>query len=384
MSLDVVLADQIRRKLYSVIDQAKTARKKGDLDGAAEKYEHAAKLMDRYAQFAVTRAEKDRREGKVRGYLELAERLRNGDPAPARPKPKSRRDSERPQAASSSEEAPDAMRRMVRDLIYRSDVGWDDIGGLEKTKRDLQFAYALSLAKKPEGVNVGGMSNLLLYGPPGTGKTLLAAAVSNEIGATFFNVKVSNLLSKYFGESPKMVSALFDEARAHADEGFSIVFIDEFDAISRKRGGGDESGAERRLLSTLLAEMDGLAEKGGSGGVMVIAATNLPESIDPAVISRFQKKIEVPLPDADARRQIISITLKKQGLKLEGDIEKLVQATKGSSGRNINALLEQAAAQMIATENEGLLKRSAKGRKSLLDYELKVAPIRVTDVLKSL
>jgi katanin p60 ATPase-containing subunit A1 len=187
----------------------------------------------------------------------------------------------------------------VLSLIHKSDVQWGDIGGLEDTKDSIKSAYALALAQKPAGVQVSSWRNLLMYGPPGTGKTLLAAATAGNLEATFFNVKVSSLLSKYFGESTKLISALFSVARRLSP---AVIFLDEFESLTPVRGSG-ESGAERRIVSTLLAELDGLQAKDDTGFVLTICATNLPWLLDLAILSRFQRRIYVPLPDPDARRR---------------------------------------------------------------------------------
>src|SRR5439155_13430442 len=201
-----------------------------------------------------------------------------------------------------------------------SPVTWDQIGGLEETKREIKYALALSIAKAPEGVQIPTWRNVLFYGPPGTGKTLLAAATSNairlnakdETRAVFFNVKVSSVMSKYFGESTKIVSELYGQAR---DTSPAVVFLDEFEALAISRD-NDNSGPERRILSTILSELDGLSEKGRRDiYVLTIAATNRPWDLDPAVLSRFEKKILIPLPDEATRRAILEIHLAKKGFK---------------------------------------------------------------------
>jgi katanin p60 ATPase-containing subunit A1 len=263
-------------------------------------------------------------------------------------------------------------------LIHRSTVTWADIGGLEETKREIQAAYALALARRPAGVRLGPARNILLYGPPGTGKTLLAAAASNELDATFFNVKVSDMLSKWFGESSKLVSALYRVAEQRAP---AVVFLDEFDALTSPRG-SSESGAERRILSTLLSELDGLGKKGETAPyVLTIGATNVPWLIDSAILSRFGAKlIQVPLPDAQARAAILSLQLDQAGHRSQVPLPELVARTEGYSGREIAAVCQEAIARMVARANPALLEVADKGRQALAGYQLKVATLTAEDV----
>jgi SpoVK/Ycf46/Vps4 family AAA+-type ATPase len=170
------------------------------------------------------------------------------------------------------------------------------------------------IENKPKAIEA--WNAILFYGPPGTGKTLMAATVAKNIDATFFDVKVSQMLSKYYGESPKIISALFEVAREEAP---SVVFIDEFDSIALSRG-ADIDEESQRGLSTLLAELDGLGSKTSEKKfVLVIAATNTPDAIDEAIMSKFGKKIEIPLPDFDACREILRIHTEKKGVRLEDE-----------------------------------------------------------------
>jgi SpoVK/Ycf46/Vps4 family AAA+-type ATPase len=269
--------------------------------------------------------------------------------------------------------------RDIAALIHRSKVTWDKIGGLEDTKREIKFTYGLALARKPEGVKLAGWRRMLFYGPPGTGKTLLAAATSNGLGAVFFNVKSSNLLSKYFGESSKLITALFDAARSEADEGFAVIFVDEVESLCLPRGEGAESGAERRVLSTILSELDGLADKGEDRFVLTIAATNAPWDLDDAVLSRFQKRIYIPLPDIPARTAILEILLTKEGHTLEYPLEEVVRRTDWFSGRDLERLANQAVNLMVEELNGEIPRCVDQGRESIEGYRLKTRPLQKGD-----
>jgi SpoVK/Ycf46/Vps4 family AAA+-type ATPase len=250
---------------------------------------------------------------------------------------------------------------------------------MENVKASLKYAMGLMLAKPPEGVKFSPPSRFLLYGPPGTGKTLLASACARMLGATFFNVKASDLLSKYFGESTKLVSALFARARSEADTGTALVFIDEVDALSGERGGRGESGPERRILSTLLAELDGVSEKGRPSRVITMVATNRPWDIDRAILERFQKHVLVDLPDEPARRAVFAIHTERAGFRLADDVtlDSLAARTKGYSGRLISRVCMEAVDLMVRDMNSDVPKHVEDG--SIRGRELGVRPLAKKD-----
>jgi SpoVK/Ycf46/Vps4 family AAA+-type ATPase len=190
---------------------------------------------------------------------------------------------------------------------------------------------------------------------------------------------ISNLLSKYFGESSKLITALFDAARSEADEGFAVIFIDEVESLCLPRGDGSESGAERRMLSTLLSEMDGLADKGEDRFVLTIAATNTPWDLDDAVLSRFQKRIYIPLPDAAARKSILEIQLLKEGHTLDYPLQEVVRSTEYFSGRDLERLSNQAINVMIEELNGQIPKCVDAGREAIESYKLRIRPLQKKD-----
>lgn len=338
--------------------QAKLLEDREDFRRAAAAHRQCADLLQRYITH-LTPTGQQRWKARALEHLARAERLASG----ALPRT----------AAEGNTDEADYSDAVVR-LIQRSTVNWEDIAGLEETKRAIKIAYGLSVAQRPAGVALGGWRTMLFYGPPGTGKTLLAAATSNGLMATFFNVKVSDLVSKYFGESSRLISALFAEARGRAP---AVIFLDEFDALTPPRGGG-ESGAERRIISTLLAELDGLATKGNDAYVLTIAATNTPWDIDKAMISRFEKKIYIPLPDAAARARILELNL--QGLTVEkGLMADLLARTERYSGREITRLCKEAVNQMIERANPDLHETVDAGPEAVAEYQVQVAPLTADD-----
>ncbi|MBN1954844.1 MAG: ATP-binding protein [Anaerolineae bacterium] len=343
--------------------QAEKALANGYGARAASAYRRAADYLEKYAGYVTNTSALKMRATQLR---QLADRVAEGVPpsAPAQP------------VTEEGAGDADGLRQQVVALIQRAEVTWDDIAGLEATKREIKTAYALTMARKPAGVRIDAPRTLLLYGPPGTGKTLLAAATSNGLDATFFSVRVSDVLSKYFGESSRLVGALYAEARERTP---AVVFLDEFDAISRARGESGESGAERRLLATLLSELDGLNTKSDPAFVLTVAATNRPWDLDSAVRSRFAREVHVPLPDDAARRRILEIQLPQKGHQVDVSLDDLVERSAGYSGREIAQICEQAVAHMIQRLNQDLEALVDQGRDAVSAYELAVAPLLEED-----
>lgn len=236
---------------------------------------------------------------------------------------------------------PSAMREV---FVEVPDVKWEDIGGLLSIKQELQEAVEWPL--KYQGVftyaDATPPKGILLYGPPGTGKTLMAKAAANESEANFISIKGPELLSKWVGESEKGVREVFRKCRQAAP---CIIFFDEMDAIAPIRGNNGDSHVTERVISQLLTELDGLEIL---TNVIVIAATNRPDIIDPALLrpGRFDRLLYVPPPDRDSRVQIIKIHTKKKPLADDIDIEELANHTDGYTGADIASLMS--AAVMLA------------------------------------
>ncbi len=354
-----------RRRGEQLEDQDKKA-------AAAGAYRHAAGLMEKYAEYTHDSTVRASRLKKAKFYHHLADRLGGVE---RQAETVSESTGKTGKQKTDREKDADQYRTEIMALVEKPKVGWADIGGLADTKRLIKSAYGLALAKKPIGLKLDPGSSMLLYGPPGTGKTLLAAATAGGLEATFFNVKVSNLLSKYFGESTKLISALYEVARESAP---SVVFLDEFEALVPARGSG-ESGAERRIVSTLLAELDGLAGKDDDRFLLTMAATNLPWLLDSAILSRFQRKIYIPLPDEDARKAILNIHTLNKGHQTQVPLSDLVQALSGYSGREIEQICEIAAANMVSRANPDLLKYVEAGLDDIQAYQIKTEPLSQED-----
>lgn len=233
---------------------------------------------------------------------------------------------------------PSALREI---MIQVPEVKWDDIGGLDDVKRALQEGVELPL-KRPdsfERIGIRPARGFLLFGPPGTGKTLMAKAVAREAEANFVSTKSSDLLSKWYGESEKQISRLFQRARQVAP---TVIFIDEIDSLVPARGGGlGEPAVTERVVNTLLAEMDGLE---GLNGVVVIGATNRPNLLDPALLrpGRFDELVYVPVPDAEGRHRILEIHASRMPLASDVNLEDLAERTGGFTGADLENLTRRA------------------------------------------
>jgi AAA+ superfamily predicted ATPase len=266
-------------------------------------------------------------------------------------------------------------REFVDSLRERANVTWNDVAGLDDVVNELKTVLAMGMAQTPHGVRLDPPRRILLYGPPGTGKTLLTAALSHGFDAPFYNVKVSDVLSKFFGESTRLLSALFELA---AEQGPAVLFFDEIDSISGNREAGGMDGEERRMISALLAQLDGLKQKGTSVPLFTIAATNLPWQLDSAILSRFEKQFYIPLPEAAARRAIFEHHLTARGFQLEAPWEKLIEATRGYSGRELSRLCQEAIRLMLAEANPRMEQLADFGQQAMRRYELKLIPVGVT------
>ncbi|HID09575.1 TPA: AAA family ATPase, partial [Candidatus Micrarchaeota archaeon] len=218
-------------------------------------------------------------------------------------------------------------------------VTWDDVGGLERVKQEVREAIECPL-KYPKLFREAGIEpprGILLYGPPGTGKTLIAKAVANEANANFIAIKGPEILSKWVGESEKAVRQIFRRAKLLAP---AIVFFDEIDAIAPVRG-SDTSRVTERIVAQLLSEMDGIAEM---QDVVVIATTNRPDLVDPALLrpGRLEKLIFVPPPGEKERYEIFGVHTRKMKLADDVDLHELAKRTEGYTGADIAAVCREA------------------------------------------
>jgi len=268
-------------------------------------------------------------------------------------------------------------------LIETSTVTWKDIGGLAEVKSLIMETVVIAGLSKPESIKPD--KGILLFGPPGTGKTLLAAAAAGSLKATFYNVKIGSIISKYVGESSKLITSLYDSARKHAP---SFVFIDELDAITMSRD-DDQSEASRKVLASLLTELDGFQDKKSDKLILTIAATNTPKKLDDAILSRFPKRIYTPLPDKKACQEILKIQTK--GLDISNiDLEKIgtMCVNKNYSGRDLQSVCRDAIKSMTQRVNKDIFDNIEKMAElpfeELQKKTLRTGPLTMEDFNKAI
>ena len=287
------------------------------------------------------------------------------------------------------EVTPSGMREV---FIENPDVKWDDIGGLKEVKQQLQEAVEWPMKYPALYDKLGHRMprGILMHGPSGVGKTLLAKAVATESEANFVSVRGPELLSKWVGESERGIREIFRRARQASP---CVVFFDEIDSIAPIRGAGAETAVTERVVSQLLTELDGMENM---HGVIVLAATNRADMIDPALLrpGRFDKIIQIPMPDKDSRKQILDITAKNIPAvsdKNEIDyvnLDKISEITDGLSGADVAAIANTAVSIVIHEyldkhpSKEELEKASSSAKVTMRHFEEAVKKVKMQKDLK--
>jgi len=262
---------------------------------------------------------------------------------------------------------PSALRET---LVEVPTVTWEDIGGLEETKRNLRelVQYPIDHADKYKKFGLNPSRGCLFYGPPGCGKTLLAKAIANECQSNFISVKGPELLTMWFGESEANVRDIFDKARAASP---CVLFFDELDSIASSRGGhaGDAGGAGDRVVNQLLTEMDGMSAK---KSVFIIGATNRPDIIDPALMrpGRLDQLLYIPLPDHESRISVFKAVLRKSPVAKDVDIEFLAKRTEGFSGADVTEICQRATQLAIRECITKDAERAERGTENMEEADL--------------
>ncbi|KAJ5386137.1 vacuolar protein sorting-associated protein 4 [Penicillium cosmopolitanum] len=360
--------------LGRAIDTVKKAIE-NDNDGEYEKayqlYYSALELFMLALKWEKNPRSKEMIRAKAGEYMDRAEKLKNhlatpdGGKKPSAVGANGKVSQGSGKGEKEDDNGEDAESKKLRSALQgailsdKPNVKWEDVAGLEGAKEALKEAVILPI-KFPH-LFTGKRQpwkGILLYGPPGTGKSYLAKAVATEANSTFFSVSSSDLVSKWMGESERLVKQLFNMARENKP---AIIFIDEVDALCGPRGEG-ESEASRRIKTELLVQMD--------GGVLILGATNIPWQLDAAIRRRFQRRVHISLPDINARMKMFMLAVGSTPCHMtQADYKQLAEMSEGYSGSDISIAVQDALMQPIRK-----IQTATHYKKVTVEGEEKVTP----------
>jgi len=336
-----------------IVSKAITADNDGEYEKALSLYRDALSRFTMGLKYEKNEARKKLILERVEGYMKRAEELRDYVNKQNEVGSKGGAGGTGVKKKGDGEDDGDEEKKKLRGALSgaivteKPNVKWDDVAGLDQAKDSLKetvilptrFPQLFTGKRKP-------FKGILLYGPPGTGKSFLAKAVATEADSTFFTVSSSDLVSKWQGESERLVKNLFEMAR-ESPGGKAIIFIDEVDSLCGSRSEG-ESDSARRIKTEFLVQMDGVGKD--SGGLLVLGATNVPWELDAAIRRRFEKRVYIPLPEAFARSLMVKLNLGDTPSNLtDDDFETLGNITDGASGSDIKVLVKEALMQPLRT-----------------------------------
>jgi len=364
--------DLLLKKVNIVTDQAITLQKEGKFAESSDEFKKCAQLMISLIEEASTPEEKRKSKQLARKYLEHAKTNANKAHVVVSSLTKIHAlPIEEPEFASPEEKA---LYWRIISLLKKTEITWNDIKGLNSVIDSIRMTFAVAGATLREGVKKILPNAIMLYGPPGTGKTLLAAAASNELEVPFFSVEIGSLLSKYVGESPQLVAALFKEARRMKR---SLIFFDEFESLVPSK---DKEISEHAssVLAALKTGWAGIDAKSMDSVVYTITATNYPWDIEDAVRSRLGKPVYIPLPGPEARSLILKSNIEKNGYSCDMPYETLVEKTHNYSGRELGNLCAEATLLMFQNNNRDDLNTLLRGG------EARIRPISEDEMTEAL
>ncbi|RDA91859.1 hypothetical protein CP533_3663, partial [Ophiocordyceps camponoti-saundersi (nom. inval.)] len=340
-----VMSTNFRDRAIAEVQRAIAADHDKEYQKAFDLYMSSMELWVKALKWEKNKVLKATMQEKMSTYLDRAEKLKQFLQSDADTNAEGGKPLMGVKSSNKSKGAPDdddskKLRNALSGAILqeRPNVRWEDIAGLDSAKETLKEAVVLPI-KFPSLFQgkLQAWKGILLYGPPGTGKSYLAKAVATEANSTFFSISSSDLISKWMGESERLVKILFSMARENKP---SVIFIDEIDALCGPRGEG-ESEASRRIKTEILVQMDGVGND--SKGILVLGATNIPWQLDVAIRRRFQRRVHIGLPDLNGRARMFQLAIGETQTTLTAtDVRTLATKSDGFSGSDINNIVQHA------------------------------------------
>jgi SpoVK/Ycf46/Vps4 family AAA+-type ATPase len=332
--LQLSASEELEQMAVKYANDAIHYDKQGARNSAVSRYDRAIEILQKLCVLYPEAPQRKLYSRQVESYKRRVQELRDGQP---------------PSDEQTQSARPTKPQRLV--LTEKPNIKWSEIADLRDAKKAIEEAVVFPV-KRPDLFPLGWPRGILFFGPPGCGKTLLAAAIATEIDAVFYNIDAASIMSKWLGESEKNVSELFASARQSAEEGKTvIIFIDEIDSLVGIRG--DEVGGEVRTRNQFLKEMDNVLDKKRPTHVYVIGATNKPWALDEPFIRRFQRRIYVPLPNSEARNELVRIFTKNLRLAHDVDAKSLVEKTDGYSASDLRDIFQGAQTRVVRELFEG-------------------------------
>jgi vacuolar protein-sorting-associated protein 4 len=352
-----------------IAEQAVRMDNGGNYKAALPLYLQAAEILAKMVRFTNNSTLRVKYADAAKTYIERAQTLKSMA-AKATPLGKGSKPS-----AGGEEDTEEAARKqdiLETILTEKPNVKWEDVADLKDAKQALREAVIIPTLRPDlfQSKTRRAWRGILLFGPPGCGKTMIAKAVATECNATFLSIDAASIMSKWLGESERLVKELFSVAR---DNQPAIIFIDEVDSIASVRT-GEEIGGERRVKTQFLKEMDGVSTKPDEK-ILALGATNRPWEIDEAFRRRFEKRIYLPMPDVDARKELFRIYVKEIEVEQDYVADKLVEATDGYTGSDIAMICREASMQPI---------RELDSSGKITDPSSKVRAVNMEDFLAAI
>nr|MDO8082530.1 ATP-binding protein [Candidatus Freyarchaeota archaeon] len=363
------MAEKLFKYASQIAQDAIDQDNRGNYKQAYEQYLRAADILLRCIQFTDNPELRQIYYERAQKYVKRCKQIKKGAVSPRTTTSMKTGLTMRGEGEDEEAELSKAVSSTI--IAEKPDVKWGDVANLNTAKQALREAIILPMMRPDlfEGARKP-WRGILLFGPPGCGKTLIAKAVASEVKATFFNVSAASIVSKWLGESEKLVKELFNAARAKQP---AIVFIDEVDSVATRRE-GDEVGGERRLKTQLMQEMDGVTSS-SKDRLIVLGATNVPWELDPALRRRFEKRIYINMPEEEARDEIFKIHTRGVELQKDVDFKELAKLTEGYVGSDIAMICREALMMPI---------RELDAVGALNDKNVKVRSVNRQDFLEAL